>query len=141
MLKFTPNSVTFKKLKQKSAFLKISAQAFEAGDFLNIFFWFWGFWGSFSYRIFFIKKRVCHLPTLVKLMRIMTIIMLIMKPSTFLKKRLWHTCFPVNFVNFSRTPFLQNLSVRLLLELEIHKFWQLCNSRIREIFIEPGRIF
>ena len=25
-------------------------------------------------------------------------------------KRLWHRCFPVNFVKFLRTPFLQNSS-------------------------------
>ena len=30
--------------------------------------------------------------------------------------RLWHGCFPVNFVKFLRTPFLQNTSGRLLLE-------------------------
>ena len=29
-------------------------------------------------------------------------------PATLLKKRLWHTCFPVNFAKFIRTPFLQN---------------------------------
>ena len=34
---------------------------------------------------------------------------------SFLKKRLWQRCFPVNFVKFLRTPFLQNTSVRLLL--------------------------
>ena len=27
-------------------------------------------------------------------------------PATLLKKRLWHRCFPVNFVKFLRTPFL-----------------------------------
>ena len=32
-----------KSLQEKSAFLKISAQAFEAGDFLNIFLRFSGF--------------------------------------------------------------------------------------------------
>ena len=37
------------------------------------------------------------------------------------KKRPWYKCFPVNFVKFSRTPFLQNKSVRLL-------FDSLCNS-------------
>ena len=26
-------------------------------------------------------------------------------PTTLLKKRLWHRCFPVNFVKFPRTPF------------------------------------
>ena len=28
-----------------------------------------------------------------------------LKPATLLKKRLWHSCFPVNFVKFRRTPF------------------------------------
>ena len=27
------------------------------------------------------------------------------RPATLLKKRLWHRCFPVNFVKFLRTPF------------------------------------
>ena len=27
-----------------------------------------------------------------------------LKPETLLKKRLWHRCFPVNFVKFLRTP-------------------------------------
>ena len=36
----------------------------------------------------------------------------------FLKKRLWHSCFPVNFAKFLRTSFLQNTSVRLLLYIE-----------------------
>ena len=28
-----------------------------------------------------------------------------LSPATLLKKRLWHSCFPVNFVKFLRTPF------------------------------------
>ena len=28
------------------------------------------------------------------------------RPATSLKKRLWHRCFPENFVKFLRTPFL-----------------------------------
>ena len=28
-----------------------------------------------------------------------------LRPTTLLKKRLWHRCFPVNFVKFLRTPF------------------------------------
>ena len=35
-----------------------------------------------------------------------------------LKKRLWHRCFPVDFVKFLRTPFLQNTSGRLLLYMQ-----------------------
>ena len=40
-------------------------------------------------------------------------------PPTLLKKRLWHWCFPVNFVTFLRAPFLQNTSGRLLLHFNI----------------------
>ena len=36
-------------------------------------------------------------------------------PATLLKKRLWHSCFLVNFVKFLRKPFLKNTSWRLLL--------------------------
>ena len=35
---------------------------------------------------------------------------------SLLKKRLWHSCFPVNLAKFLRTPFLQNTSGRLLLK-------------------------
>ena len=28
-----------------------------------------------------------------------------LRPATLLKNRLWHRCFPVNFVKFLRTPF------------------------------------
>ena len=41
-----------------------------------------------------------------------------LRHATLLKERLWHRCFPVNFVKFPRTCFLQNTSRRLLLELE-----------------------
>ena len=41
-------------------------------------------------------------------------------PATLLKKRLWHRCFPVNFVKFLRTPFyIEHLWWLLLL---------MCNS-------------
>ena len=39
------------------------------------------------------------------------------RPGNLVKKRLWHRCFPVNFVKFLRTPFLQNTSRRLILSL------------------------
>ena len=38
------------------------------------------------------------------------------------EKRLWHRCFPVNFENFLRAPFLQNTSGRQLLKKNIF-FW------------------
>ena len=40
-----------------------------------------------------------------------------LRPATLLKKRLWYRCFPVNFVKFPRTSFLQNTSERLLLNV------------------------
>ena len=40
-----------------------------------------------------------------------------LRPATLLKKSLWHRCFPLNFVKFLRTPFLQNTSGRVLLQL------------------------
>ena len=42
------------------------------------------------------------------------------RPATLLKKRFRHRCFPVNFEEFVRTPFLQNISRRLLPEEELH---------------------
>ena len=39
-----------------------------------------------------------------------------LSPATLFKKRLWHMCFPVNFVKFLKTLFLQNTSERLLLK-------------------------
>ena len=42
-------------------------------------------------------------------------------PATLLKKRLWHRCFPVNFVKFLRTPFLTEYLQWLLL-VTIHAF-------------------
>ena len=37
------------------------------------------------------------------------------KACNFIKKRLWHRCFPVNFVKFLRIPFLQKTPGQLLL--------------------------
>ena len=39
-----------------------------------------------------------------------------------LKKKLWHSCFPVNFAKFLTIPFLQNTSGRLLLKYGKHVF-------------------
>ena len=38
-----------------------------------------------------------------------------LRPATLLKNRFWHRWFPVNFAKFLRTPFLRNISGRLLL--------------------------
>ena len=44
---------------------------------------------------------------------------LFLRPATLLTKKLWHGYFPVNFVKFLRTPFLQNTSGRLLLDMRL----------------------
>ena len=46
------------------------------------------------------------------------------RSANLLKKRLWQRCFPVYFVKFSRTYFLQNTSGQLLLN-----FWKLWNVK------------
>ena len=45
-------------------------------------------------------------------------------PATLLKKRLWHRCFPVNFLKFVRTPFYTEHLCRLLLNLSTHCYLQ-----------------
>ena len=40
-----------------------------------------------------------------------------LRPATLLKKRLWHRCFPVNFVKFLRTPLFTE-----------HLWWLLLNK-------------
>ena len=40
-----------------------------------------------------------------------------LRPTILFKKRLRHRCFPVNFAKFLRTPFSQNTSGRLLLDI------------------------
>ena len=64
-----------------------------------------------------LKFRKIHRKTSVPEFRVSFLIKLQAAPATLLKKRLWHRCFPVNFLNFLRTPFLQNTSGRLLLHV------------------------
>ena len=56
----------------------------------------------------FMGKHLCQ--SLIKL--------LASRPATLFKKRLWHRCFPVNFVKFLRTSVLRNTSRRLFPELK-----------------------
>ena len=44
-----------------------------------------------------------------------------LRPTTLLKKRLWHRCFPANSVKFLTTPFY-NTSERLLLNIELRPY-------------------
>ena len=59
-------------------------------------------------------------------------------PATLLKKRLWHRCFPVNFMKFLRTPFLQNTSGGCSLTQFSHTeifevYHALCNKQILKV--------
>ena len=49
-----------------------------------------------------------------------------LRPTTLLKKRLWHGCFLENFAKFLRSPFLQNTSGRLVLD-HVPIIWQPVN--------------
>ena len=46
----------------------------------------------------------------------------VLRPATLFQERLWHMCSLVTFAKFLETPFLQNISQRLLLPL-IHYFY------------------
>ena len=48
----------------------------------------------------------------------------------FAKKILWHRCSRVNFAKFSRTPFLQNTSGRLLLYVKYIN----CKNNVYNLF-------
>ena len=72
-----------------------------------------------SHRRCSLKKKV-FLKTLQKPQkntsaRVYFLIKLQVAPTTLLKKRFWHRCFPVNFAKFLGTPFSQNTSGQLLL--------------------------
>ena len=77
-----------------------------------------------------------------------------LRPATLLKKRLWHRCFPVNFVRFLRTPFLTEdlrwlllifLNVSLLLPMRylhlcfIQKFFFCFNFVFRRSFLQKKK--
>ena len=53
--------------------------------------------------------------------------------TLLLRKRLWHRCFPVNFVKVLRTPFSQNTSGWLLLSLrdQLISSFKLFHKKIR----------
>ena len=52
------------------------------------------------------------------------------RPTTLLNKRFWHRCFPANFAKFLRTPFLQNTHGWLLLIVGPYEFWLIDTKHI-----------
>ena len=60
-----------------------------------------------------------------------------LRPATLLKKRLWHRCFPVDFVKFLRTSLLQNNSGWLLLKLWKIPFVSLVSPKLLSHLFQP----
>ena len=59
-----------------------------------------------------------------------------LRPATLLKKRLWHRCFPVNFVKFLRTPFFIEHLWWLLFFIPIYFFSFTVNWDIKTLTTE-----
>ena len=59
-----------------------------------------------SNRLRYSVKKIDVLRNFAKL----TVKHLCLPPATFPKKRLWHRCFPVNFVKFKKNPFFYRSS-------------------------------
>ena len=63
-----------------------------------------------------------------------------LRPATLLKKRPWYRHFPVNFLKFIRTPYLQNSSGRLLLFF-ITSFLFTFSVIVWELILSNNQIF
>ena len=63
-----------------------------------------------------------------------------LRPAALLKKKLWHSCFSVNFAKFLRIPFLQSTSGRLLWRVLDIKFTFL-KSLIFLFYTQASAIF
>ena len=79
-------------------------------------------------HLLYVQNKFFRLPGIsgIKLLRISNNLFC-KRPATLLKKRLWHRCFPVNFVELLRAPFLQNTSGRQPLWIQL--------------FLESGNVF
>ena len=66
-----------------------------------------------------------------------------LRPATLLKKRLWHRCFPVNFVKFLRTPFYIEHLWRLLLTFNMNTSLDLvlCTSLLPFLSVKVDAFF
>ena len=54
----------------------------------------------------------------------------VLRPATLLKRRLWHRCFPLNFVKFLRTFFTELLRATAF---KSHKIYENSQSSFRKI--------
>ena len=62
-----------------------------------------------------------------------------LRPATLLKKRLWHKCFPVNFVKFLRRSFLQSTSGGVVLLVFLTSFGNLAWKVVNDYSITTNR--
>ena len=62
-----------------------------------------------------------------------------LRPATLLKKRLWHKCFPVNFVKFLRRSFLQSTSGGVVLLAFLTSFGNLAWKVVNDYSITTNR--
>ena len=59
-----------------------------------------------------------------------------LRPSTLLKKRLWHRCFPVNFVKFLRTPFYIELMAASKMGTQLQNNRKEATFKILELYFQ-----
>ena len=62
-----------------------------------------------------------------------------LRPATLLKKRLWHKCFPVNFVKFLRRSFLQSTSGGVVLLVFLTSFGNLAWKVVNDYSVTTNR--
>ena len=88
--------------------------------------------GVLNHFAIFTRKRLCKSRFISKVVGL--------RPTTLLKKRLWHRCFPVNFAKFLRTLFLQNNSRCLFLDFN-QKQIPIHMKRTEKVSANQARIF
>ena len=69
----------------------------------------------------------------------------VLEACKFTKKRLWRRCFPVNFMKFLTTHFLQNTSRRLLLSFfhvaKLRKTYFIILCVLIQLFFDPDGMY
>ena len=61
--------------------------------------------------------------------------------ATLFKKRLWHRCFPVNFVKFLRTPFYEHLWWLLFPRLSLYILLLPCCTTLEILLLSQKAVF
>ena len=74
--------------------------------------------GKFVYIYIYIKQQLAVAIIVFHYFISVVLWLLICKVCNFARKRLQHSCLPVKFAKFSRTPILKNICERLALEFQ-----------------------